>query len=853
MKRFLIFIWLFLFLLTAKGKAENGNNPSTALPTSAIEKIETTSSDDDSRLLLPPEKAKPISIPKITDAPLIDGKLDDEIWKQAAIFKDFVQTLPGNNIAPSKQTEVYLLYDEKNLYIAFKCWDERDKIRATIAKRDEAFNDDNVRVWLDTFNDQRRAYVLGWNPLGIQQDGIFTEGKGSDYSVDIVMESKGVIEDWGWSVEAKIPFKSLRYIAGKGKFWGFDARRNIKRLNDEYDNWVPQNRNIASFLIQHGKITGLEEINTERTLEFVPSITVSESGNRRRTIPQSVINNSPVNLIDPGRFVNDPVKPEIGANIKFNIAPNITLDAAVNPDYAEIEADAPVVTANQRFPIFFQEKRPFFLEGADIFESPIPIFYSRTIIDPDIATKLTGKIGRNTFGFLLASDNAPGNFSEEDKNDAGIRNTYGELFGKNSAIGVLRLKRDVGKSSSLGLFSTYYNFVERKNLTTGIDGRFKLDDKTILTFQAVGSTSKRCFFDPSFDANVYPLTANRNRAICESSLQRNNSENNFYRVGNGFAYYLNYEYAEKNRGFFFNAQGKTRDYRNDVGFLQRTDTNSTKIGGRVSTDAKPNATLIRTDWHNSFSIGFDWRSRSQAWIWTSVADFTMQKNTIVEIVGGLAFERLFEEEFGLQRSAIRPGAFFGAPERSSKQGFLSGSIKTAPSKKYNFGVFAQTIWNNYDYDLGAGNRFPRISPAALAGLSQYDPGTGQQYDLVAQVELKPTDPLRIGFDFNKSILTRYDTKRKAFDSNIFTLRSTYQFSRFTFLRTRIDYNTLTSNVAGQLLFGWNPNPGTAFYVGYNDNLNYNGFSPYTGQFEPRFERNNRTFFIRMSYLFRKSF
>src|SRR5438067_4514 len=172
---------------------------------------------------IPPEKARPITVPKISTAPVIDGRLDEEMWKTAAVFKDFYQTSPGYNTEPSKPTEAYMMYDEKNLYVGFKCWDERDKIRATVAKRDNVFGEDNVRMWLDTYNDQRRAYVLGFNPLGIQQDGIYTEGKGADFSVDIVMESKGVIEDWGWSVEIKIPFKSLRYTAGKGKKWGFSC------------------------------------------------------------------------------------------------------------------------------------------------------------------------------------------------------------------------------------------------------------------------------------------------------------------------------------------------------------------------------------------------------------------------------------------------------------------------------------------------------------------------------------------------------------------------------------------------------------------------------------------------------
>jgi hypothetical protein len=165
---------------------------------------------------------------------------------------------------------------------------------------------------------------------------------------------------------------------------------------------------------------------------------------------------------DNGRFVNHPIKTDLGLTLKYTISPNVTLDAAINPDFAEIEADAPVVTANQRFPIFFEEKRPFFLEGKEIFDSPLSVFYSRTIIDPDVATKLTGKIGKNSFGILAASDNAPGNYTEDERTlndiclfrqqqlDPTTQCPINELIGQNAMFGVVRLKRDFGKNNNLG-------------------------------------------------------------------------------------------------------------------------------------------------------------------------------------------------------------------------------------------------------------------------------------------------------------------------------------------------------------------------------------------------------------------
>ena len=209
-------------------------------------------------------------IPRFDKPPVIDGKLDDEVWKQAAVFKDFLQRNPGDNIEAAKPTEAFIGYDSKFFYLAFHCYDEPDKVRATVAKRDEVFGDDNVRVFLDTFNDQRRAYILGWNPLGIQQDGIMTEGSGWDFSVDIVMESKGMITSDGWTLEVAIPFKSLRYEAGKDKLWGFHVWRNIDRFNDEIDSWVPLTRDKPGTLTDHQAFDVAAYVNAQPRPDFGP-------------------------------------------------------------------------------------------------------------------------------------------------------------------------------------------------------------------------------------------------------------------------------------------------------------------------------------------------------------------------------------------------------------------------------------------------------------------------------------------------------------------------------------------------------------------------------------------------------
>lgn len=856
-----IFLTSTLFGQPANVIEGNGAAKSSALP----------EAPRSGKVEIPPEKKSAIVIPKAAAAPVIDGRVDEEIWKTAAVFRDFYQTSPGYNTAPSRPTEVYMAYDELNLYVAFKCWDERDKIRATVAKRDNVFGEDNVRIWLDTYNDQRRAYVIGFNPLGIQADGIVTEGQGNDFSVDIVMESKGVIEDWGWSVEAKIPFKSLRYKSGKGVLWGFNAARNIDRLNDEFDQWLPDDREVSGFLIKHGKITGLDEIKYERTLEVVPSVTLSETGERVSAREFAA-----------GRFVNHPVKKQIGVTLKYTLTPSITLDAAINPDFAEIEADAPVVTANQRFPIFFEEKRPFFLEGADIFRSPLQVFYSRQIIDPDLAVKLSGKSGKTSFGILAASDNAPGNYSENERTlnaqclerqriDPGVRCSRDEFLDKNSLYAVLRLKRDFGSENNIGFFGTYRTFPEQKNLLAGFDGRIKFTPKITSSFQVVGTTSKRCLFDPEFEPTLDPAQAASNRSICGTGLTSSDPLRNGtfqkYRVGNGLAYYVNLDSDGETHGWFMEAGGRSRFYRADSGFTRQTNTNFAFFFNRFSTKSDAKKKIIRANWNQMGGVDYTWDGRMQGFNTQTGVNLSMQRQTFMGFEVGTSYQKIYEDEFGLKRSPTRPyGTFLGDPFRATWANFVSANFNQTPNKWLTYGFFAGTIRGAFDYFFFECVRDTvtrgciRSNPADPDSITiLQNPGPGNQVDANIFVELKPIDPLRIGVSYNKSRLSRRDNRIRSFDSDIVSVRSTYQFTRFLFTRFRLDFDGnadgtgIEKSFAGQILLGYTPSPGTAFYVGYNDNLSRNGFNPYNGQFEPGFNRNSRTFFIRASYLFRKSF
>lgn len=764
-----------------------------------------------SKIVLPAEKRAPVRIPKFSSPPVIDGRLDDEVWKTAAVFKDFVQIQPGDNIAPSRETIAYVGYDENFLYVSFHAFEDPSLLRATIPKRDDVFADDNVRFTIDTFNDQRRAYVFFFNPFGIQADAITDGGQnGPDFSIDVVLESKGVLLDDGYSVEAKLPFKSIRYAAGKGRVWGFNVGRRIPRLNDENDSWMPIERGVST-LRQIGKIVGLDDIKTERTIEVVPSLTISETAERITDTSQPF----------GSRILNNPIKKDIGVSVKYQITPDVTLDAAINPDFAEVEADAPVVRANERFPIFFPEKRPFFLEGIDYFRTGLQVVNTRTIADPDAAVKLTGKTGRNTFGFMSAVDRFP----ETDTK---------------AYIGVMRLKRDFGVQSNIGVIATTYHFgAQRHNNLAGVDGRLQLDPKTVFDFQIVGTNSNRIFYNPNVNADEY-------------------------RVGNGIAYQASYDYTGRNRGFRIGVNGRTRDYRADVGFTRRTNNHAISGGFRLGTEPNPKKTLIGFSTRNFFTYAFDDRRRVQQFRYSFDTEWNFNRQ--MRISTGTDYERsqIYEDEFGARRNASQQGAFFGRDRRAADQFTMDGEISKTFGKRFGaeFGFGVST--NKFDFDFGASERYPRVSPAYLAwlrclkspnctdGEPGYDPGKSLNLEYRLGVNLQPTDPWRIELGYEREKLRRNDNKLTAFDSNIYSLRSTYQFTRFTFARVRVDYETVDGTINSQLLFGWSPNPGTAVYVGYNDNSNYRGFNEFRSRFDEGFRRDGRRFFIRMSYLFRKS-
>ncbi len=404
-----------------------------------------------------------LKVPELSHPPKIDGVLENPIWEKEALkIENFLQFTPKEKGTPTEKTVAYIGYDKKNIYFAFRCYDsDPKKLRATITNRDNIMDDDWIAVFIDTFNEKRRAFSFFINPRGVQMDLMRIEEGGNDNmdaSWDTVFHSDGKIDEEGYTVEMAIPFKSIRFPDKEKKIWGIVLGRTIARKG-EIVLWPPVSKSIPGLLSQGGEIVILGEVEKGKNFEFMPIVTSLKNKDEKADL-------------------------QPGMNFKWGISSDLTLDLTLNPDFSHIEADAPQIDINQRFALYYAEKRPFFLEGMEIFRFPeIDMVYTRRIIDPAGGAKLTGKVGRFTYGLLSAYDTNPTESLLEVHNG-------GESRDDNALFNIVRIKTDVFKESYLGFCLADKEIDGSYNRVLGVDGQFRFKDKFFFSFQAIGSKTK---------------------------------------------------------------------------------------------------------------------------------------------------------------------------------------------------------------------------------------------------------------------------------------------------------------------------------------------------------------------------
>jgi hypothetical protein len=816
-RKCLLSLIVLAWLAPAFGHAQS----SPALPT-------TSSNGAPARLTVETGNEQTLLIPRLSRSPTLEDFLAmapaGEIAAQMTRITHFIQREPHDGDPVSQPTEAYLGYDEKNLYVVFVCHDDPAKVRAHLTRR-KAFAgyDDDIAVMLDTFHDRRRAYEFQVNPIGIQWDAIWTEasyaetGGNFDTSFETLWYSKGKLTPQGYIVWLAIPFRSLRFPATEDQTWGLILLREIIRDNEKAF-WPRVSINQEGRLGQAAAAKGMGGVSPGRNIQLIPYGLL----NSFHSVDDRGPNVPCPTAADPAgacaHFQNRDVGGTFGLDGKLILGDSLVLDATANPDFSQVESDEPQVTVNQRYRVYFPEKRPFFIENGDYFRTPIDLFFTRNIVNPDAGIRLTGKAGPYSLGIISSDDRAPG-----------LTVAPGDpLFKTRSYFNIARVSRDVFKQSSIGAIYTdwEYGAANSYNRVGGVDTRLKLSKQLIGTAQAVVSST-----------------------YCSGCIQRY-SAGPAYKADLAYSdrhWYSDHTYNDVSTGFLtqpgFVNRTDLREYREDTQYYFRP-----KSGPVVSWGPE-----VYGHWtwdHSGLRLDTDY---------IPTLNLNMKRQTRVYFSPYEEFrERLRPRDF----PALCQPDCHNQDYHEHSSGF---SAYSSPMSQLTLG--ASYYWGDAINFVPSLIPFPY--PYSQPYLARYDAASG-----VATIH--PLTQLRIDNTYLFSRLRTRQGNQSIFNNHIIRSKWNWQFTRELSLRVILQYDATltrnsplvpadqypltflptTKNFNTDVLITYFLHPGTAIYVGYNtnqQNLDRSlAIDPVLGGVHnsDRLMNDGRLFFVKVSYLFR---
>lgn len=496
----------------------------------------------------PPE----LPLPRLVGSISLDGDPSEEAWGSAALVDRFYEIVPGDNVEPPVATVGLLAYDSEYLYVGVRCQDpDPSRIRAPFVERDRVANQDLVQIDLDARDEGRWSMIFRINPRGVQADGVFDEAVGvDDFSPDFHFESAARITPEGWSAEMKIPLSSLRYPGGGPQAWRITFFRLYPRefRRQLVSNPVPRGSNC--WLCHARRFTGIEGLPGGGGLDLAPFVTGGSSwgaGERER-------------------------RSDLGADVKWLPRPNLAVDLAVNPDFSQVEADVPQIGVNTRFALFYPEKRPFFLEGLDLWSSPISAVHTRTITAADWGARLTGRPGKASYTLLAAMDQGGGSLVLPGPQ-------FSRLVAQpeDARIVLGRYRYNFGRSS-LGALATVREADDYFNRVGGADVQWYPTGEDRLTAQALWSATRDSGTDaPRVSGHALFLAWERSVRRYDSALQFEDRGSGF-RADSGFVPQTGVRKLSLSGGYNLYPSGSLRKLRPQVAF----DDVSEHGGGLVS-------------------------------------------------------------------------------------------------------------------------------------------------------------------------------------------------------------------------------------------------------------------------------
>ncbi len=758
----------------------------------------------------------PIKIPTVIGNITIDGELNEPQWQKAKkVFVNNV-TRPFDNIDSPVSTEALLMEDGEVFYIAFIAQDpDPSQIRAFLRDRDKSWGDDIVGVKLDTYNDQRTAYRFLVNPLGSQIDGIESEvtKKESD-SWDGIWDSAGKINQSGYVVEMALPLRMLNFTENDSvQDWGIELLRMYPRDDRLRISNIYLDRGNSCELCQLNTATGFKTAKQGDNLTITPSIVtgVAEEKNEETQ--------------DWDKSDNT----EASLDVRWGITPDLLLNATINPDFSTVETDNAQLNINNNFALHFQEKRPFFLDNADYFDSDYNLIYTRNINAPNYGTKLTGRFNEHSFGLFVTDDDStniliPGNRSS----------SIAEIEGKSQAT-ALRYRYNYNADITLGWVSTLRTAKQYENAVHGLDARFRLSQYDVFKFQSLISSTQypNDLFEQFCDADDASQCSQPSEQTCEfgdclynENVLRTNINDKF----SGNAFKAGYYHNDSNWYYRATYNRQNAGFRGDLGFISRVDHNRFSIGGDRKWYAEPGS------WWTQAKIYSDWditRNDDNELI-EKEFEINGQLNAIYGSHLRLGFSHSEKVGSRLDKSSLK---IEGNTDLFTENQFhLSANIK--PILGLNLNTFIR-YGDEIDY---SNNRL----------------GNKKQINFTANWNANQHLEMNI-----KQIFRKLDAdSANVFIARLTDFRATYQFDIKSFIRLTVVYNNTSKNpfnylysapeditahsktLSSELLYAYKINPQTVFYLGYADNHDaQENFSD--------IEQNQRSMFMKFSYAWMK--
>jgi hypothetical protein len=679
-------------------------------------------------------------------------KPKEELRGQLTEIDGFVQSSPNDGRGATQKTVAWVGHTASTFYVVFACYDTNPGlIRTHMARRENILTDDTVQVLVDPFQDRRRGILFQVNPMGVQADAAWTEGNGTDYSYDQVWDSEGRVTRQGWMALFAIPFRSLRFREGGGD-WGVVLTRNLPR-NSETDSWPHISTNVAGTLSQEGTLRGIEGVTGSHNVQINPYVL----GQNEHTL----LNLDPLNPY----FSSRSFEGTAGGEVKAVLKDSIVFDATINPDFSDIESDQPQFTVNQRYPVYFPELRPFFLENANYFATPITLLYTRNIVHPEFGARATGKIGRTNLGFLLSDDREPGETVAPGDPE----------YGKKAIFGVGRVLQDVGKNSSVGLMYTDEEFGGGWNRIGGADFTARVTDKWTVNGQMVESSTMQS--NVASAAVVFPPGYSAGPA-------------SYFEVNKqGHALNIDETYQDYSTGF-----------RSTAGFIQSANFRNNNTHATYAWYPKQSV-LQRVGLETNQQFAFDHQGNRVLRYSQFDPFFLLPRNTTLAPIVLINSDTLGPQD-GYALTQDRNFAENGA-------GFVA---RGAPYTQFSFNVQAFDGGNvNY-------NPLPGVAPELM-----------RQQTVQGLITVKPVRSLTADetylLDRDHSALD----KQMVYESQTFRTKINYQFTRAFSARVIVEYDSTLANpletslqrtkqVSTEALLTWLPHPGTAIYVGYNNDI-----------------------------------